>query len=463
MNRIVWDHVRRWWWVWLAVNGYVIYGVLVVATGKDRTDWTRTFMPLALFLGGAQLSADLGRGDIPRLLRTLPVTAREVGRAWWWASVGLPALVSGVVTAVTLGVAVLVSRVPVSVPGGVCYWLTNALWFGPWFLVAVFSPRGADKGWKNGRQRMGVARCLFTVVFMLGMMVILMFFYRLVPPYSVRWDIFLVVAAGMSVASWFRAEAFAAETLGAVKTNTETARATAESLEVLDQFVDRHVRPLTGGQHLARSAEGYGGLRLLFESIYLPMISLGAFMVMLMGVMLCWGVRRSGYDADFMGVFFSFMCLLVWLPFIVVLPRILSQMRWLRTLPISSTQLAGVVICAPVAATLTLLGLDELIMVLIRSGAGYVPLAPLYWGCLVELTLPMVLVPLVVWRGADAVVLVTVVGLMLVLCVANWPTQTVTLSPGENAGVALLVVLGSFALTKGLLERGSRVYRGQTP
>jgi len=90
-------------------------------------------------------------------------------------------------------------------------------------------------------------------------------------------------------------------------------------------------------------------------------------------------------------------------------------------------------------------------------------LAPLYWGCLVELTLPMVLVPLVVWRGADAVVLVTVVGLMLVLCVANWPTQTVTLSPGENAGVALLVVLGSFALTKGLLERGSRVYRGQTP
>ena len=103
MKNVLWDLVRR--WRWRALIFGLVYGAIVWSGVPDLSHWTAGFFPLALFLGMTQLSTELSHGDVPRVLRTLPVTAKEIGRAGRWACVGLPALTLGVITAAVFGAA----------------------------------------------------------------------------------------------------------------------------------------------------------------------------------------------------------------------------------------------------------------------------------------------------------------------------------------------------------------------
>jgi len=145
MKHIICDHVRRWWWLWLASCAVCI---LTVGVGQPlKPDFSNLFFfPLAMYLGVSQLSFDLTKGEVPRVLRTLPVSAREVGRAWWWASVGLPGLTLAALTEFTWLFLVLTHR-PVSALAFFNYALTNALLFGPNFFYLPAHPHPAPKAW----------------------------------------------------------------------------------------------------------------------------------------------------------------------------------------------------------------------------------------------------------------------------------------------------------------------------
>jgi len=99
MKRVILDHLKRWGWLWLIIgvaNGFITGAFLDEKHGFDAF----TFQVI-LWLGAMQLNFDLQRG-IGRTLTALPLTARQIGRAWWLVSVALPALLLLVTSALAL-------------------------------------------------------------------------------------------------------------------------------------------------------------------------------------------------------------------------------------------------------------------------------------------------------------------------------------------------------------------------
>ncbi|MFM2294930.1 MAG: hypothetical protein RLZZ350_1343, partial [Verrucomicrobiota bacterium] len=106
MNRIILDHVRRWWLLWLTIGiGNML--AACVTFGKDQI-FSYALFPLMMWCGAFQLRYDLSRG-LARALGSVPVTLKEIGRAWWLASVALPALLLAVTGALGLAGYVLLA------------------------------------------------------------------------------------------------------------------------------------------------------------------------------------------------------------------------------------------------------------------------------------------------------------------------------------------------------------------
>ena len=440
MKAIVCDHVRRWWWLWL---GSCIVCVGLVGVGQPlKPDLSNAwFFPLAMYLGVVQLSQDLRSGSpVPNVLRALPVTAREVGRAWWWSSVGLPALtLAGITALVFLFLSCIIHR-PVSGLACFIYALTNALLFGPLFFFFTGTPAAGSIAPAGTRLRGFIFSILFVASF-LG----LLYFYRLFPPLTVRWEIFVVVATVLTIAGWFRAEAFAQERLGSLVSNTNRLHAAALVGKVVNKNMDAISR-LFGGRSLSsRCAEGPGGLRLLFQTIFYPMFGLGLFMVVGAGLLL-YKPLSSGEDAGFAGIFWSVFSLFLWFANVLVIPRAMMQFRWLRTLPVTATQLAGVYLFAPVTAMLAFMSLGNLILGIIYPIPQMSFLSMLHQGCLLQIALTTVMVPLILWRGLDALMLAVILGLMTSCGVSSFFIQKYV-SLTTILIVAPLIVLVSFLLT----------------
>ncbi len=442
MTTIVWDHVRRWWWLWLlscAGCGYLVGG------GRPLTpDLSNAWFPLAIYLGVVQLSVDLQRGDVPRVLRAMPVTARQVGRAWWWASVGLPGVVMAVITGSVFLFASAFGSRPISLVACFNFWLTNALLFGPLFyFLTGLPPAGSAKG-----GRFTGWGCLFSLLFV-GSTFTMLYFYRLFPPPTTRWRVFVAVAALLTVAGWFRAEAFAREHLGA---DSWRRASFANAVRVLR---DMGTNPLRG-------AEGYGGLRFLFRTIFDRMVLMGLFMVMLMGgAMIVVQFFTSAFTDNTLVVdtttIFVTTQALFWL-ICWQTTKAALHLRFLRTLPVSTTKLAGVLILAPVTAMLVVFGFASLVFALFFPALRVSPLTLLRGGCLPEIALATFVVPLVVRRGMDllsfAIVMVVLVGGSISSLLLKEHLSILV-----SGAVSTLFVLGCFLLTKLFLEKSSATYR----
>jgi len=124
---------------------------------------------------------------------------------------------------------------------------------------------------------------------------------------------------------------------------------------------------------------------------------------------------------------------------------------------VSAAQLAGVLIGAPLAAMLAFMGLGNVILGLVYPLSQLSLLAMLHQGCLLQMALATGLVPLLLWRGQDALVMTLMPLLMGGAMSALYIRHHIPLP--ENLGAALLLVLGNFGLTCRLLARNSRVYR----
>ena len=100
MKRIIVDHFTRRWFVWgwfciLSLGaGLTLAGIGIIDPGtiKDADSPGVIFFPILM----AWLTAIAARLDwaygYPRILLSLPFTARQIGRAVWWTGVGVPAL-----------------------------------------------------------------------------------------------------------------------------------------------------------------------------------------------------------------------------------------------------------------------------------------------------------------------------------------------------------------------------------
>ena len=452
MKSIVCDHVRRWWWVWLASLGVCI---LTVGVGQPlKPDFSNLFFfPLTMYIGVALLSYDLTKGDVPRVLRTLPVSAREVGQAWWWASVGLPGLTLALLTGF-IWLFLVLTRHPVSGLACFNYGLTNALLFGPNFYLFAGTPPPGAKDWGTGLR--GLVNGILFGVFFLG----LLYFYKFFPPQTMQWNIFIVVASILTVASWLRAEAFARNRLGATLTIADQQFGMARVQQVVEQRLHTILRPLTGGRTgSALGPHAPGGLRLLFQTLFYPAFGLGLTTVLIFGLLL-FRSHAPDVDQDFAGIFWTMLSIFLWVVELTVMPRALLQIRWLRTLPVSAPQLAGVILFAPVTAMVAFMVLGNLILGIIYPIPQMSFLAMLREGCLLQIALTTVVVPLILWRGLDALVLALVLGLMTGCVLSSFYIQS-HLSLTANVILALVIMGASFLTTIWLWNAVSRPYRAR--
>ncbi|HZR16867.1 MAG TPA: hypothetical protein VFE51_06025 [Verrucomicrobiae bacterium] len=90
MKRVMLDHFRRWWWV-LALTGLLEFWVGRLIANRPQDPFEFWALLVSLWAGANLLSFDFKRGLL-RPVSTLPLTARQVGRSWWLATVPLPAI-----------------------------------------------------------------------------------------------------------------------------------------------------------------------------------------------------------------------------------------------------------------------------------------------------------------------------------------------------------------------------------
>jgi len=350
------------------------------------------------------------------------------------------------------------SHEPVSGAGCLWFWLSNALLFGPLFFFFRGTPPPGVKGLGMG-VRGGIYSLLFGASFFT-----MLYFYRLFPPHTLRWELYIAAASLLTIVSWFGAEAFARERLGSLRTSTQKTRAEASAGEIAQREVESFFRSIPGFRHASSNcAEGPGGLRLLFQTIFYPVFGLGFFMVVLTGLLLYLPMSAKGNHV-FAGIFWAMCSMFLWFASFQVLPRALRQIRWLRTLPVSTTRLAGVFIFAPVAAMLAFMSLANLLLGLVYPIPQMSFLFMLQQGCFLQIALTTLLVPLILWRGNDALVCVMML-LMIMACAMGSIFIQKHFSLTAILAAAWLIILGSFLLTRLLLDRSSRVYRprpGQT-
>jgi hypothetical protein len=111
MKQIILDHFRRWWLV-LAASLIAYFAFQAISIHKNNSQISDNptvasiqhmintvhsmYVFQAIMWLGFLLMWDIQRG-LPRVLTSLPVTPKQIGRAWWLASVALPAMALGVI------------------------------------------------------------------------------------------------------------------------------------------------------------------------------------------------------------------------------------------------------------------------------------------------------------------------------------------------------------------------------
>ena len=219
----------------------------------------------------------------------------------------------------------------------------------------------------------------------------------------------------------------------------------------------------------SRCADGYGGLWFLVQSTFNRSVLVGLGMagifVFIFAVMLAPKFsaisQQTNGAAQFNPMkenfFFIFSFQSMWIVALQMIPISLN-LRFLRTLPVSSTKLAAVLAFTPLAAMLVVLYL----MGVFAAIGCHQPLSSAVevfrQGGILQITLAAIIVPVLVWRGWGMVTYFVFIAMMIAGIFGSFQTK-VPLSLITSSMISLMLISGSFVTTKLLLERSSHVYR----
>ena len=314
MKQLILDYLRRWARA-LAVGALaeLLIGWFGGHLGEGPYRLAALQGALGLFLGALLLSFDLQSG-LSRMVGVLPLTGRQIGRAWWQASVLIPALVFG--AAQFLGA------------GG--YWLGHRATSFDWVALGVsdvylFLMLGsafplafllcqvtARSGW---RVYLGVVAGVVWGAAMGGSL----FFFENAVQHRASVVCFLVMAAGLTAAGWHWAGPLVLFRTG-LRLGTQVAPRRTE---------------------IGRAPAGYGGVSRLIGTTFVRAFLVGVAMIIIMPLVFLLVGGKAGDLWEAIHFFpsvslFPFMFVV----FFSLLPA-LTHLRMLRSLPISPTKLAG--------------------------------------------------------------------------------------------------------------------------
>ncbi|MEI7935110.1 MAG: hypothetical protein WCK27_00330 [Verrucomicrobiota bacterium] len=441
MKRVMLDYFRRWWWVLALVGVFEFrFGRFIADRPEDNFEFWG--MMLAMWPGAILLSYDLRRGVV-RAIAPLPLTARQIGRGWWIATVPFPAIALAVLLFAGAGTFSYVHPTKVF-PAGRLAWASiyNLMWLGTGFIAIFGAMRRSSR---NSRHSASTAlfSLLSTIMFIPGMM-----FFQDASKHPLKCALLLGIGGLLTVVSWFWAEQF--NLGGAGPFNADRAGIRLTSL------------PSTAPSTPHRPPKGYGGMRFLIGTSFVRIFLLVTAMIALMALVQQWqGQAMPPHMAItmFAGMGSFMSCgLIIVLQFLPVL----RQLRFLRTLPTSATRLAAVLLSIVI---LPLIALGALVAI----GAG------LAFGASAALTVlnsyTFILAPaslcvfFAVWRGdsmqAYALLLVTMFGLQQVQLRLQTFLHYLELPFSLCGSMVAICVLLAFLLTRRALRRSSHTYRVQ--
>lgn len=439
MKNILLDHFRRWWWVW-GIGIIAVIGMAIGACMPENAVRRQSLFPVILFLGPFLLSFDLSRGHA-RALLSMPVTVRETARTWWLATVAIPSLVLAILTGLVYALIEVMHPGSVSYLTPLNYWLLNSLLLGVMFfaLTGLPSRQGGTGGLNQIRAYIfgGLWGILFGGWYL---------FNNFVSIEKASGLGVCALAGILTVIGWFRAETMVMERAG-LQGLAATSPATAKPW---------------------RGREGYGGLRYLLGAVFQRFVLIGLWMFLMCSIFF-WlmGLAtelHAGSHADsfsFVGLF-SFQ--LLWIMSFQILP-VVFHLRVLRTLPVSATQLASLLVFTPGITMLIVVYVANFLLSTAYGSPWFSPMDFFARGYLVQVALACCVIPFLTWRGMDRI------GLLIVLFVVMAGMGGAMAFEKEFSSLVVnmaapILMFGAFLATKYLLERNSRVYRprnNQTP
>ena len=437
MKRIILDHFRRWWWI-LALGSVFAFvqGWFIADNAKYAFEFW--ILLLALWTGANLLSLDLRHGVV-RAVAVLPLTARQIGRSWWLATVAIPAI--ALAALLFWGAGMFYHFHPGRVfPADrlVMASLFTLLWLGSLFTMIFPTPGFFGNGWER-------ARTYFFSV--LSMMMILpgMVFFQDASKKPFKFAIFLGVGALLTIAGWFRAERLV---LGRASFRLAALQCKAPR--------GRHQAP-----------DGVGGIPFLISTTFVRTFLNGMAMVALMLLVMALQGGVNSHVIEIQTSIFPFLLFfLIYLQFTPVL----RLLRFLRTLPISATRLAAVMIAIAILPFIALAPLVAGVAWLALGTPATITVLKSYTFILAPASLCIFFA---VWQGAGiqayALLLFTMFGFQQVplwlQVFFHYPEVPFSLT----GKIVALCVLLAFLLTRRALMHSSHAYRiqanpfGQSP
>lgn len=452
MKNIIFDHFRRWRLVLIAILiAYFAIQAFSIHESNSQSSADPTvasiqhtinivhssFVFQAIMWLGFLLMWDLQRG-LPRVLTSLPVTPKQIGRAWWLASVAFPAISLGVIGLLAIlffsgGTNTLTLMENYSMK-----WLLATLYLGAMFGALTFMATTMPDNFTDK-----IRVLLPNMFFPFTMMGFILLQIELLT--MTKTILFFAAFAILSVLGWFRAERMVLQRAGFRPVSKSSSKKTTP-----------HKIP-----------QGFGGLRYLAQRSFVLSTLIGLAIISWMTLVTSYfhvgpdSVQEIVSRIEGGSIPYVF-CILMF----SIVP-IVFQLRFLRTLPIFPSALAATLVFLPVIS-ITAVGL--LVTAVTSMVAGEAVIPPAASSFLMLGAKAAIIVPLVVWRGLEAPTYLLIFLLVLsdsfislgVTIIFHLGSKTPEHPWWISLTIFFLCVAASFALTHRLLTKSSSAYRVRT-
>ena len=431
MKKIILDYFCRWWWVWIL--GAVAQSIIcwfTVSTAEAPSNFL--FFPYAYFIGAFPLFFDLRHGHT-RAILTLPVSIKRVALAWRLLAIGVPALMLASFGFLSAGISFLCHT-----NGNFHFeWLEmncvfDTLWLGASFFILTGLNTGVATNWWE-QTRNSIFGALWGLSIGGGFL-----FCQNIAQNHFKMNLMLILGSVLSVAGWFRAEYLVRQRAGFRSASQPPAKRPAQY----------------------KISKGFNGIPLLLTLIltrtlliWLGMTAFMAFFAVFQGQ----ATSPEKFFHDTVPVItngFTF-----WFIIVIQTFPILTHLRLLRTLPLSSTNLAILLIALPVLSMLTL---AVALMALVISVAGVEKGFETAENMLIPTVFVAWCIPLAVWQGFNRqtmYMMMFVLFLGVTTSLQFFSYGKISLSLSSSLLVSAFLIIAAVWLTKRLLIRSRNAYR----
>jgi hypothetical protein len=437
MKRLLLDYLRRKAWI-LALCALPVTGLgMAVATPKEEVNahLTGVVFQFAFIMAALPLSLDLQKGVL-RVTSLFPLTGRQLGRTWWWAGVGVPsALISVLLLVAGLITMLLFPSVAVRWDALLLCAVSIWLWLGSAFTVLFNFRKDLSRGWPARAKTAGSG---FVWALMAGGGFLLT---RWIESYVGVQIALLLIGTILTALGWSRAEFFVLSR-AATPASVSSTQASA--------FADNTAKPETGG----------GGLTYLMTRSCIRATLMGGGMLLFTPVIMVISNGKSWDAAIKASVDSSPMPF--WFVFIFSLLPALTQLKFLRTLPLSSDRLALSLLLMLILPCVALGAIKALCVQAVVPGEVF-NMVERHIVALCPLSL---ILPVVLWSGLGKLTYLLLVG--FVVFAQSLPAIFSAIY-GRQAEPGPLVVAGAlltlplaFVLARFALARGGKASRANT-